>query len=228
MIAFDGPGQGRALDDGLPMTPAWHVPVSAVLDYFGVERVTLIGLSLGGCLALRAAAAEPRVARVVAFDALTDFLDVVLRQTSAPVHRVLRLLLRLRAARGVNWMVARAARRSPVVQWGVEQGMHVTGASTAFDFLRCVAHYRTTDISASIRQDVLLLAGRADHYVPVEQWRRQIAMLEHARSITARLFTADEHAENHCQVGNQGLALRTIVQWLDGIEVEHSANLGGP
>ena len=45
-------------------------------------------------------------------------------------------------------------------------------------------------------------------------------MLKNARSITARLFTRSESAENHCPVGNYGLALRTIVNWLDGMLVE--------
>ena len=74
---------------------------------------------------------------------------------------------------------------------------------------------KLADVSASIRQDVLLLAGSEDHYVPMKQWRRQIRMLKNARSITARLFTPSESAQNHCQVGNYGLALRTIVNWLD-------------
>ena len=38
VIAFDGPGQGGALNEsGLPMTAEWHKPVAAVLDYFEVE-----------------------------------------------------------------------------------------------------------------------------------------------------------------------------------------------
>ena len=60
-----------------------------------------------------------------------------------------------------------------------------------------------------------MLAGSEDHYVPIGQWYRQIALLNNARSITARLFTRSESAQNHCQVGNFGLALRTIVNWLD-------------
>ena len=44
-IAFDGPGQGGALDEaGLRMTAEWHKPVSAVLNHFQVERVALVGL----------------------------------------------------------------------------------------------------------------------------------------------------------------------------------------
>ena len=221
VIAFDGPGQGRALNEaGLPLTAEWHKPVSAVLDYFEVEGVTLVGLSLGGCLALRAAASEPRVERVVAYDVLTNFLDVILRQTHVLLRGMLKVLLRLRAVGIVNWVVERVARKSPVVQWGIEQGMQVTGTRSAFEFLQMTEHFQTRDISASVGQDVLLLAGSGDHYVPMEQWHDQIRMLKNARSIMARLFTPSESAENHCQVGNYGLALRTIVKWLDGMLVE--------
>ncbi len=224
VIAFDGPGQGGALAEaGLPMTAEWHKPVSAVLDYFEVERVALVGLSLGGCLVLRAAASEPRVEYVVAYDIFTNFLDVNLRQTHALLRGLLKVLLSLRAARILNWMVARVARRSPVVQWGIQQGMHVTGTTSAFDFLQGSNQFQTADVSASILQDVLLLAGSEDHYVPMEHWHDQIRMLKHARSITARLFTRGESAQNHCQVGNYGLALRTIVCWLDGMQLLESS-----
>jgi len=216
VIAFDGPGQGGALDEaGLPMTADWHKPVSAVLDHFEVEGVALVGLSLGGCLALRAAALEPRVTRVVAYDVLTNFLDSILRQIGTLRRASLKVLLRLNAAEAVDGVVERVARKSPVVRWGIEQGMRVTGTRSAFDFLRMSERFRTSNVSALITQDVLLLAGSEDHYVPMAQWYDQIRMLGNARSITARLFTRSECAQNHCQVGNYGLALRTIVNWLD-------------
>ena len=216
VIAFDGPGQGGALNEAaLPMTADWHKPVSAVLDHFKVEGVALVGLSLGGCLALRAAALEPRVARVVAYDVLTNLLDVNLRQTDRVPRALLKMLLKLKAARTVDWMVERVARTSPVARWGIEQGMRVTGTRSAFEFLQIIEQFQTSDVSALITQDVLLLAGSEDHYVPTAQWYDQIRMLGNARSITARLFTRSECAQNHCQVGNYGLALRTIVNWLD-------------
>ena len=223
VIAFEGPGQGGALNDsGLSMTAEWHKPVGAVLDHFEVERATLVGLSLGGCLVMRAAAFEPRIERVVAFDILTNFLDPLLRQTPAPLRGLLKVLVRLRAARLVNWMLAGAARRSPVVQWGVQEGMHVTGTTSAFGFLQAMRQFETADVSALISQDVLLLAGSEDHYVPLEQWHDQMRMLKNAHSITARLFTRGESAQNHCQAGNYGLALRTIVNWLDGLLLENA------
>ena len=216
VIAFEGPGQGSALEDsGLTMTAEWHKPVRAVLDHFALERVALMGMSLGGCLVMRAAAFEPRVERVIAYDVLTSFQEVNLGQTRPGVRRVLTMLLRLRAAAIVNWLVGRVAKANPVVEWGIQQGMHVTGTNSPFEYLQAVAQFKTADISASIAQDVLLLAGSEDHYVPVEQWRDQIRTLSKSCSITARLFTRSESAQNHCQVGNFGLALRTIVNWLD-------------
>ena len=218
VIAFDGPGQGDALNEsGLPMTAEWHKPVAVVLDYFEVERAALIGMSLGGCLVMRAAALEPRIERVVAFDIFTNGLDVTLRQTPALLRGLLKVLLRLRAASMVNWMLARVATKSPVVQWGLQEGMRVTGTQSAFRFLQAFRKFETADVSASITQDVLVLAGSEDHYIPIKQWYAQTRMLTNARSITARLFTRGESAQNHCQLGNQGLALKTIVNWLDGM-----------
>lgn len=216
VIAFEGPGQGGALDDaGLTMTAEWHKPVSAVLDHFAVERVALMGMSLGGCLVMRAAAFEPRVERVIAYDVLVSFQEVNLGQTQSGIRRVLKALLWLRAAAIVNWLVDRVAKTNPVVEWGIQQGKHVTGTNSAFEYLRSVAQFETSDVTASIGQDVLLLAGREDHYDPIEQWHDQIRILSNPRSVTARLFTRSESAQNHCQVGNFGLALRTIVNWLD-------------
>ena len=63
---------------------------------------------------------------------------------------------------------------------------------------------------------------KRSHYVPMEEWHDQIRMLKNVRSITARLFTPSESAENHCQVGNYGLALKTIVNWLDGMPLENA------
>ena len=200
------------------MTAAWHKPVSAGLDYFHVERVTLIGGSLGGCLVMRAAALEPRIERVVAFDIFTNGLDITLRQTPALLGGLLKVLLRLRAASVVNWMVARVASKSPVVQWSLQEGMHVTGTDSAYAFLQAFRQFETADVSAFITQDVLLLAGSEDHYIPLEQLHDQMRMLNNAHSITARLFTRGESAQNHCQIGNYGLALQTIIGWLDGMQ----------
>jgi len=53
--------------------------------------------------------------------------------------------------------------------------------------------------------------------VPLQQFTQQIQMLPDARSLTARLFTRAEHAQNHCQIGNLGLSLMVITDWIERI-----------
>lgn len=69
-LSFDGPGQGE-VEEALPMRPDWELPLSAVLDFLNQRpdvdgtSVGLVGRSLGGYYALRAAAFAPRIRAVV-------------------------------------------------------------------------------------------------------------------------------------------------------------------
>lgn len=106
-------------------------------------------------------------------------------------------------------------RRSLVMEWGLQQGMHVTGSRSPYELLQKVRLLKTTAVSARVTQDVLLMAGVQDHYVPLHQFYDQIKTLRNVRSLTARLFTQAEQAQNHCQIGNLRLSLQVIVGWLD-------------
>ncbi|TFD72122.1 alpha/beta fold hydrolase [Cryobacterium fucosi] len=219
-VVFEGPGQGSVLEEmRLPMTPDWGPVVGAVLDHYQLTDVTVMGYSLGGGLAIRAAAVEPRIRRVICDDILTDFAEVTLRQVRPATRRALALLLTLRARGAVNRMTASAMRHSLVADWGLRQGMHTTGTTTAYDFLRGTARYETATVSGALTQDVLLLAGSDDHYVPRSQLAEQLDSLTAARSVTARLFTAAEGAANHVHVGNTELSLQVMTSWLSGLDL---------
>ena len=216
IVVFEGPGQGSALEDfGLTMIPEWEQPVAAVLDHYGLDDVAAVGISLGGGLVIRAAAFEPRISRVVAFDILDDFFETIARQIGRGVRIPLRALLTARARRVINAVADWAVARKPVSEWGLQQGMHVTGTATPYDFLRSTTAMNTGKISNLVRADVLLLAGADDHYVPLKQLGRQAGTLSNARSVTTRIFTAAEQASNHCQLGNIGAVGRLIMAWMD-------------
>ncbi|MBV8863747.1 MAG: hypothetical protein JO082_10315 [Mycobacterium sp.] len=216
IVVFEGPGQGSALEDfGLTMIPEWERPVAAVLDHYGLEDVAAAGISLGGGLVIRAAAFEPRISHAVAFDILDDEFEVVTRQVPRGAGVVLRAIVAARARRLVNSVAYRVASLKPVTQWALQQGMHITGAVTPYDFFRSARKVSTRKISQRVRAEVLLIAGADDHYVPLKQLGRQATNLSHARSVTTRVFTAAEQAGNHCQIGNIGAAARLITGWLD-------------
>ena len=48
-------------------------------------------------------------------------------------------------------------------------------------------------------------------------------MLTHARSVTARLFTREEQAQQHCQIGNLGLQFRVIKDWIEIMQEQEEA-----
>ena len=43
----------------------------------------------------------------------------------------------------------------------------------------------------------------------------QVKELINVNSLTTRIFTKEENAQNHCQIGNIGLALDVMVDWID-------------
>jgi pimeloyl-ACP methyl ester carboxylesterase len=217
-ILFEGPGQGSVLEDlHVPMTPEWEKPVKAVLDFFQVDNITLLGFSLGGELVMRAAAFEPRVSRVIANDVLSDHLDVVLQQFDYKVRPILKQAFEQGNKQQVNALLEQQMQKSLVIEWVIKHGMHVMGATTPYGFFQKSSLYRTSEISAKLEQDVLLLAAAEDHYVPLYQLTDQISTLTNVRSLTVRLFTRREQAQNHCQIGNLGLSLRVMVDWIENL-----------
>jgi pimeloyl-ACP methyl ester carboxylesterase len=218
-IAFDGPGQGTVLENyHMPMTHEWEKPTKVVLDYFGLDDVTVIGGSLGGYLALRASAYEKRIKRAICYDILPDFFAVVMHQISPDVRDKFKSMILLgKGQEEINAALKQMMQKSLMLEWALTQGMHVTGSNSPYEFFHKAVLYNTADFSPLITQDVLLLAGQDDHYVPIEQLSKQIMTLTSVHSLTARMFTAKEIASNHCQLGNIGLAIDVMLNWIEQI-----------
>jgi dienelactone hydrolase len=81
VLTMDGPGQGEMLGR-LPMRPeAWEEPMGAAIDALeasgrvDADHVGIWGSSMGGFLALRAAAFEPRIQAAISSGGFFDFRD---------------------------------------------------------------------------------------------------------------------------------------------------------
>lgn len=215
VILFEGPGQGGALNKhGLSMTRDWDQVACAVLDHMKVNNCTWLGISLGGCLALRAAAGEKRIKRVIADDILEDFFDVLGHRLGEGKARLLGFLLKHNMASVVNRMMGAAMQRDPTTEWAAEHGLRVSGAKTPFEYLKWTQQMNTLDISQNVSQDVLLFGAQEDHLIPLRQFYSQQENLTKVRSLTARLFTVSEEASSHCHVGNQPLVNNMMVDWI--------------
>lgn len=210
VIAFEGPGQGgaRALS-GLTFDHDWEKPVAAVLDHFGIESASLIGISMGGYWALRAAGREPRIAHVVSWPPVYDWLHRV----PAALRGATRMMLRRR--RFMRWNVRVRTRLVPMLRQVIDQALYLVDSDDPMDAVDWFLGMNATHLASErVTQDVLLLCGTHDSFQPPVLTRSQAAALTAAQSVTVRTFTAAEHADQHCQMGNLDLACRVVTGWL--------------
>jgi len=210
VIAFDGPGQGGALAlQGIHFDHDWERPVGALLDHFEARRASLIGMSMGGYWALRAASRERRIARVVAWPPVYDWMLRVPPLVRPAARRMV-------ARRGfMRWSVRTRARLIPTLRHVVDPVGYLTGSDDPYDVVTWFLGMNPDHLgSDEITQDVLLLLGENDAFQPPHLGQAQAGALTHAASVTTHLFTADDHADQHCQMGNVDLACRVVTDWL--------------
>ena len=216
VVVFDGPGQGQAIRRWrLTMEPAWERPVAAVLDHMGIESCALMGFSLGGYLAPRAAAFEPRIKRVIVNDVLADFYAAFLAKAGPEAGARIDAMVRQGQIDAVNAALKAMSEQSETAGWAIAHGIEICGAEDGYGFLTWLRNLRTAPFSERITQDVLLLGAQEDHIVPISQWYDQIGMLRNVKSLTAQLFTRADHAHAHCHVGNTPLVLDFVITWLN-------------
>jgi len=214
VIGFDGPGQGATLiDGGLAMDIRWEKPTSVILDYFNLDDVTLIGLSVGGWLCLRAAAFEPRIKRVIASGHTIHYMEI----PPAPIAWIFKFFMKFKNIfnKSSYWKMKKNIR----MKWEIAQQMHITKSRTPYEAAQkmAIALSRENMHAERIRQDVLFFSGKEDHFIPIRLHNRQVKALVNSKSVTDRVFFKEEQAQNHCQIGNIGLALDTMVRWIGNV-----------
>ncbi|WP_195984445.1 alpha/beta hydrolase [Clostridium sp. D33t1_170424_F3] len=215
VLLFDGPGQGKCLQEKLYFRFDFEKATSAILDFFHIKKCAFVGISWGGYFALRSAAYEKRISAVVAYDVMDNGLEVMTNVFPALVCQIIRLAYRNKWKRLLNGLAGMIAKKSVLADWALSQGMYITGTETPFEFYQNLSHHNLLGVTDLITQDVLLLAGEKDHYIPSNQFYRLKGSIHNAKSLTCRSFTTAEGGEQHCQIGNHMLAVHTIINWLN-------------
>lgn len=217
---FEGPGQGGVVrEQGKKFTHQWERPVKAVLDTIGELQVTIMGASLGGMLALRAAAFEPqRIRRVVGWSVFPNFLYVALYAIPKSTWGLMKWMLKHNVRWPVNAILKRKMAAEPTMDWAIRHGMYAYDAPDPFGYVKKLDDYKMTDIGPQIMQDVLVIGANHDHFITPELYAAELDALPNVRSLTYRLMTEKEDAGGHCNVGNPKLVLDTVIDWLNGLD----------
>jgi len=204
--------QGSALKKyGLPLNIEWEKPVKAVLDYFKADDVTLLGVSMGGWLSIRAAAFEPRIKRVIAWSVSFD----VIQYTNILWRKIAKLMLN-KFRKFTNNSMVKKMKKNLEYSWFVNNLMYITKKEVPIEAFDVLLQFNEENLHSDlVRQDVLILTGKEDHMVPFKMHDLQVKALTGARSVTPRVFTREEQAQNHSQMGNIGLALDEIINWIE-------------
>lgn len=212
VIAFDGPGQGAARRKyGLALDLDWEKPVKTLLDFFRLEDVTLLGISMGGWLCLRAAAFDSRISRVIATGHSIDYM-----KNMNVIFRKLHLWFFTHHRNSMDRMAMKKFQRDNIQSWMVKQLMYITKKDKPMDALETYFRMNEENIHSDlVRQDVLVLSGKEDHLIPFKLQQEQLKSFTSARSVSSRVFARDEQAQNHCQIGNINLALSVMVEWIE-------------
>lgn len=86
--------------------------------------------------------------RVVAFDVLADFFACAIAQQPRAARALVRGLAAIGSDGVLDSVMNVAARRRPVVEWGLAQAMHVFGCDRPAEALRAMRALHTRMISA--------------------------------------------------------------------------------
>lgn len=215
LVMFEGPGQGLARKNGLTFRYDWEVPTSAVIDYFKLKDVNLMGISWGGYLAPRAAAFDKRIKNVICYDIFYSGLDMMLNRLSKEEGQKLTTLLKANQKLIINKVFKDKMKESIDLNWKIKHGMYITGTKTPYDFLKSIEKHNMSNFIDKINQNILLLAGENDQYVPIQRMEQIKKELINAKSVTSRVYTKEEGGDQHCQVGNLPLIVEELYKFLE-------------
>ena len=216
---FEGPGQGGVVRlQNKHFTYKWEKPVKAILDYLQLDDVTIIGASLGGMLAPRAAAFDKRIKRVIAWSIFPNFLEVLIGTQPKHLQNIVKFLLKIKCSPIINFVLNKKAKKDELIKWGLKHGMYAYEAKSPYEYLVKMNNYQVINIGDKIDQDMLIIGASKDHFINYKTIGEEINSLKNVRSLTVRIFTEKENAAAHCNVGNCKLVFDTMMNWIEKIK----------
>jgi dipeptidyl aminopeptidase/acylaminoacyl peptidase len=168
--------------------------VGAAIDYLetrpdiDAERIGVMGLSLGGYYAPRAAAFEPRIKACLCWGAVWDF--------------------------GERWHeMVNDSKKFGSIPDMLKHAMWVFGKKDVEGVLAFGSQIRCQPFADKIRCDLYILHGENDRQVPLRQAELLYAAAANAKSRTMRVFKIADGGAEHCQFNNRTLAADALADY---------------
>jgi pimeloyl-ACP methyl ester carboxylesterase len=215
-LLFEGPGQGGVIrKQNLPFRYDWEKVVTPVVDFalkqheVDPEKLALMGISFGGYLAPRAVAFEHRIKACIANGGVYDFYDNVIKKIPGNVEEI---LSDTKASEEFNKDIFTTMETDITVGWFFGNGMWVFGAKSPIELIKMLKPYSMKNIVDNITCHMLVVDSERDMDMP-GQAKQLYDALKCPKDFM--LFTGEEGAEEHCQIGASMISNERILNWLD-------------
>ncbi len=214
-LTFEGPGQGGVIrKQKIPFRYDWEKVVTPVLDYarsrkeIDPSRIALMGISMGGYLAARAAAFEHRIAACILYNGVYDGYEAF----ASGFPKSLRVAVESGKADAVNTVLEILSDIDSNMRFNIKHGMWTTGTDSPFELIQGSKEYTVKGIAQKIKCPTLVLEAEKDDSFP-GQPKKVYEILNCPKKYI--LFTTEEGAEEHCQCGAPAISNQRIFDWLD-------------
>lgn len=199
-LLVDGPGQGRNLiRDNISLRPDWENVIKAVVDYIltrtdvDSKRLVLLGWSLGGFLAPRAAAYEHRIAALVADPGQWDIEASLSKEFLEKLPNLIKT--------------------NPTLEWQIQKrGFWVQGVSNLEDFIKVMSSFKISDIAQNINCPTLITMPEGDAIAQKAEQLYNAIKVENKKLIH---FAQSEGSGGHCEIMSRSLYYQRVFDWLD-------------
>jgi dipeptidyl aminopeptidase/acylaminoacyl peptidase len=215
-LVFEGPGQGAVIrEQNIPFRPDWEKVVTPVVDFAAAQpevdpdRIALEGRSMGGYLAPRAAAFEPRIKACIVDGGIYDFHEVSTARGGPEIEKILD---DAQASQKMDKTILEKMATNTRLRWVFNDGMWKFGVRTPSEWMRSTRPYRLRDVVDRIKCPMLVVDSQGDKDAP-GQSRKLFEALSGPKQMI--LFGGEEGAEEHCQAGALALSRESILNWLD-------------
>lgn len=213
-LLLEGPGQGLSIrEKKLTFRPDWENVISPVIDYLLTrsdvdgDNIMLMGLSMGGGFATRAAEYEKRLKLVIVDPGYTDLYKMVSDLLGPKL-----INLYEQDPKECDKKMLELTRYDVGLRWGVNHGMWVFGGKTPSEFLTKLKEYNYTKDVDKIQTMMLVMDGTKETWGKGEA-KALYDALKGPKDYM--LFTEEDTAATHCQGRGPAIMTQRLFDWLE-------------
>lgn len=221
-IAIEGPGQGEVIrKQNLVFRLDYENVITPVVDYLSSRKevdsnaILLLGESFGGYLAPRAAAFENRLAACIANTGVFDFMGFRRPKNMKRGEAFKQIRDNFK---DTNIELKKIMETNTEMRWALTHGMYVFGVKSPAEFMIQCEDYWLQDICDKIKCPTLIVDGEDENMFP-GQAKQLYDLLTCQKEYM--MFTSEEGAEAHCQVGAKHISNERIFNWIENVVLAH-------